>query len=202
MLKALARLIMKIWGWKLDHNLPPEAMRSVMIAAPHTSNWDFLWTRLSFYVLGIPMRVTIKDYWTKQPILGWFIVKMGGIGINRKPKVPGEERLSLTDAMANLFKEHDKLAMVVTPEGTRGLRTEWKKGFYYTALKAGVPITCGYLHYGKQKIAGVGHVVVYPTGDMEKDLQPIMEFYNTIEPKYPKLYSIDQRYLGSGEIDR
>lgn len=194
MLKALARLIMKIWGWKADPVFPQEARYSVMIAAPHTTNWDFLWMRLAFYVLEVPMRVTIKDYWTKKPVLGWIIRKMGGIGVNRKPKVAGEERLSLTDAMANLFKKHDKIAMVVTPEGTRSLRTEWKKGFYYTALKAGVPITCGYLDYGK-KLAGVGNVVIYPTGDMEKDLAPIMAFYNTIEPKYAEMFSVDQQYL-------
>lgn len=195
MLKAIARLIMWIWGWKVPlAETPPAAQRSVMIAAPHTSNWDFLWTVLGFYVLDIPMRVTIKNDWTKMFVVGWFIKKLGGVGVDRSPKKPGEERLSLTDGMANLFKEYDRLAMVVTPEGTRGLRTEWKKGFYYTALKAGVPITCGYLDYST-KTAGVGNVVVHPTGNIDQDLAPIMAFYNQITPKYPKLFSVDRRYL-------
>ncbi|MFK7933612.1 MAG: 1-acyl-sn-glycerol-3-phosphate acyltransferase [Saprospiraceae bacterium] len=197
MLKAIARFIMWIWGWSVPvTETPPEAQRSVMIAAPHTSNWDFIWTVLGFYVLDIPMRVTIKNDWTKMFIVGWIIKKVGGVGVDRSPRQPGEERLSLTDAMADLFKKHDRLAMIVTPEGTRSLRTEWKKGFYFTALKAGVPITCGYLDY-KNKLAGVGPVVVHPTGDMEKDLVPIMEFYKDIAPRYPKLFSVDQKYLPS-----
>ncbi|MEL7021715.1 MAG: hypothetical protein AAGK47_08905, partial [Bacteroidota bacterium] len=88
----------------------------------------------------------------------------------------------------------EQLAMVVTPEGSRALRTEWKKGFYYTALKAGVPITCGYLDYEK-KIAGVGPVVVYPTGNLKADLAPIMAFYKDIPPKFPHLFTIDEQYL-------
>lgn len=192
MLRLLALLILKIGGWKVDKQIPKEAYRSVMTAAPHTSNWDFVWTRVAFYVLGIPMRVTIKNDWTKFPY-GLLIKPMGGIGVDRSPRKPGEERLSLTDAMADLFNHHDKIAMVVTPEGSRSLRTEWKKGFYYTALKAGVPITFGYLDYSK-KIAGVGNVVLYPTGDIQKDMKVVMDFYATIMPKHPKKFSLDQRY--------
>lgn len=192
MLRLLALLILKIGGWNVDKQLPKEAYRSVMTAAPHTSNWDFVWTRVAFYVLGIPMRVTIKNDWTKFPY-GLLIKPMGGIGVDRSPRKPGEERLSLTDAMADIFNHHDRIAMVVTPEGSRSLRKEWKKGFYYTALKAGVPITFGYLDYSK-KIAGVGNVVLYPTGNIEKDMKVVMDFYNTIAPKYPQKFSLDQRY--------
>ena len=98
----------------------------------------------------------------------------------------------MVDAIADLFDKYDKIAVVVTPEGTRALRTEWKTGFYYIAVKAKVPIALGYLDY-KNKIAGVGKLV-YPSGDMDKDLKEIMAFYKTIPPKHPEKFSVDLRY--------
>ena len=117
---------------------------------------------------------------------------MGGIGIDRSPRKPGEERLSMTEAMADLFKKHQRLAVMVTPEGSRSLRTEWKTGFYYVAKMADVPIALGYLDYAKKE-AGVG-MMVHPSDDMESDLRKIMAFYRDIGPKYPEKFSVDLRY--------
>ncbi|MEZ4916679.1 MAG: hypothetical protein R2836_06800 [Chitinophagales bacterium] len=120
------------------------------------------------------------DHWEAYPI-------------NRTPKKEGEERPSTVQAMANMFKENDKIAVMVTPEGTRSKRTEWKTGFYHVAKLAGVPIALGFLDY-KKKLAGVGKVL-YPSDDMEKDMREIMSFYKNITGKHPEKFSVDLRYV-------
>lgn len=183
----------KLKGWTFSTDLPEEVHRCVMIASPHTSNWDFIYMAGCFEMLGITIRFTVKKELRKIPLVGWMLNKFGAIWIDRTPKKAGEKRPSMVEVMIDLFKNHDKLTLVVTPEGTRSLRTEWKTGFYQVALKAGVPICLGYLDY-KKKEAGVGGVV-WPSGDMEADLKKIMQFYNGVTPKHPAMFSVDKRYL-------
>jgi len=186
-----ARLILFILGWKVDKNLPEGVNRCVMIASPHTSNWDFPIARAAFSVLNIPVRFTIKDSWYRFPFNILFNA-LGGIPINRRPKSQGEERPSMVEAMAALFQGRDRLVVLVTPEGTRSYRDEWKSGFYHVAKIAQVPIALGYLNYEK-KIAGVGKIV-HLSEDMSADMKEIMEFYQDIPGKHPEKFSIDKRY--------
>jgi 1-acyl-sn-glycerol-3-phosphate acyltransferase len=165
-----------------------------MIAAPHTSKWDFFYARLAFVLMGIPVRITIENRYTQFPY-GPFIRALGGIGIDRTPKREGEERPSMVQAMVELFRKHRDLVMLVTPEGTRNLRTKWKTGFYHVALQANVPVALGYLDYKKRE-AGVSKVV-YPSGDMERDFREIMAFYKDIAPRWPERFSIDRDYASS-----
>ncbi len=191
MLKRLSQFLLRLSGWRLNPNIPPETQRCVIIAAPHTSNWDIWYARLGFYIMGIPLRFTIKEEWMGFPF-GPLIRAFGGLGIDRKPRKDTGERPSYVDVMAELFEEYDKIAVMVTPEGTRALRTKWKTGFYYVALKAKVPICLGYLDYAKKE-AGVGPAV-YPTGHIEADMKKIMDFYSNITGKHPKQFSLDERY--------
>lgn len=162
-----------------------------MIASPHTSNWDLLYSLAAFKMMDLPLRFTIKKEWMFFPfnhILGFF----GAIPIDRSPKVPGQARLSMVEAMANLFEGKDKICVMVTPEGTRSFRDEWKTGFYFVAKQANVPIALGYLDYAKKE-AGVGPLV-FPSEDMAGDLRKIMAFYVSIGPKHPEKFSVDKRY--------
>ncbi|MDB5227852.1 MAG: acyltransferase, partial [Bacteroidota bacterium] len=111
---------------------------------------------------------------------------------DRSPKKAGDPRPSMVEAMADLFKESKIMHVMVTPEGTRAKRTEWKTGFWHTAKMANVPILCGYLDYSR-KVAGIGKII-YPT-ELEKDMREIMEFYRDIKAKHPENFSLDQRYL-------
>ncbi len=163
-----------------------------MIAAPHTTNWDLPYTLAAFGVFRIPVRFTIKKEWLKPP-LGFIMRFLGAIGIDRRPKSARGEKISFTEAMAKLFDDHEHLAVLVTPEGTRGYVEQWKTGFYYVAKMANVPIALGFLDY-KEKHAGVGKIV-YPSDNMEADLRKIMEFYRPKNAKFPEKFSIDQRYL-------
>lgn len=189
--KLFSRFIFWLFGWTLDDHLKADFTRCVMIASPHTSNWDFIFARAAFSMMGIPIRFTVKQEWTRFPF-GWFMNGLGAIGIDRTPKKPGDPRPSMTEAMIDLFAKNKELVVMVTPEGTRKKVTKWKTGFYHVAVGAKVPIALGYLDY-KNKIAGVGKIV-YPTGDIHKDMQEITDFYRPISPKHPELFSIDLDY--------
>jgi len=178
-------------GWKVDDNIPKESHRSVMLAAPHTTNWDGILVRLALTAIGVKSYIAIKDSYTKFPI-SLLSKPMGFLGIDRSPKDPNKPRKSQIEQMAAFFERHERIALIIAPEGSRALRKEWKMGFYHVAKLANVPITFGYLDYEK-KLAGVGGFR-YLTENLSADLKPVMDFYKTIAPKFPEKFSLDERY--------
>lgn len=189
-LKVIFYILYKLKGWKRDSNVPAEAQKCVMTAAPHTSNWDIVFTAAAFLEMKVPLKFTVKKEWFKFP-MNLLMGPLGGIPIDRSPRKPGEERLSMVEAMADILKANSKIAVMVTPEGTRSRNDKWKTGFWHTAKLAGVPICLGYLDY-KTKTAGIGPVI-WPN-DLEEDMRTIVEFYNTKTPAYPELFALDTRY--------
>ena len=193
--KLISRFIFWLYGWKvgdrLKGDLRQDVMRCVMIAEPHTSNWDLIFARATFSLLDVPVKFTVKDTWMKFPF-GGIMRALGGIGIDRSHKKPGDPSPSMTEGMIDLFAKNKELSMMVTPEGTRSLRTKWKTGFYHVAVGAKVPIGLGYLDY-KNRVAGVGKML-YPSGDMDKDMREIMAFYKDIKGKNPEKFSVDLDY--------
>ncbi|WKN31339.1 1-acyl-sn-glycerol-3-phosphate acyltransferase [Porifericola rhodea] len=181
MLRIIALIIFKITGWKAKSYIPKDIKKAVMVAGPHTSNWDFVYARAALYILRVPVKFTIKKEWVRFP-LSLILNPLGAIPINRNPK--GISRTSTVDKMVQLFDERDHLIILVTPEGTRKYAKKWKSGFYFTAQRANVPIVIGYLDY-KEKEAGIG-AVFQPTGDKEKDIEEIKKFYRTKTAKYPE----------------
>jgi 1-acyl-sn-glycerol-3-phosphate acyltransferase len=189
----LGRIIIRLSGWQVDQKLKDDFRRCVVVAAPHTSNMDFVIARAAFEVMGVPVRFTIKQEWTKG-LLGSLLMYLGAIGIDRRPKQDQDQPISYVDAMVKLFGQNQELAVLITPEGSRSRQEHWKTGFYHVAKLAGVPIALGYLDY-KNKVAGIGKVI-WPGENMEDDMREIMDFYRNIHPKYPAKFSIDVRYSG------
>lgn len=176
-MKMISKFIFWLCGWKVVGDVPKELGKFIMIAAPHTSNWDLLYARGAFYIMDINVRYTIKKELFFFP-LGWFLRAMGGIPIDRKSKS------NMIDKMIALYDDYDELCILITPEATRSHSKEWKKGFYHIANGANIPISLGYLDY-KKKHAGVGPLIT-PSGDYEKDIKVIKDFYREITPKYPE----------------
>ena len=172
MLRLLSKLFFKLSGWKVVGEYPREIKKSVMTAAPHTSNWDFFYARAAFFLMGVPVRYTIKKEIMVFPF-GPILKALGAIPIDRKrsKNLAAGKKDSMVDAMVRLFDERDELVILVTPEGTRSYAPRWKTGFYHVALNAKVPVILGYLDY-KNKHAGIGPVI-YPTGDVEADIEKI-----------------------------
>ncbi len=181
-MKLLARFVFWITGWKISEGMPEGVRKAVLIAIPHTSNWDLLYARAAFYLMDVPVRFTIKKEVMVGP-LGWLISALGGIAIDRK-KVSGKRKQTYTEAMVQMLKERDELVVMVTPEGTRSYAPRWKSGFYHVALGAEVPILVGFLDY-KTKTAGIGPMII-PNGQMEEQIEELMAFGRTITGKHPK----------------
>ena len=166
---------------------PSEIKRYVLVGAPHTSNWDFIYGLATSHHMNLKnIHFTIKKEWLRFPF-NLILKPLGAVGIDRSSKRAGEERLDMVDEMAKIFKSRDKVTVVVTPEGTRKPVKRWKKGFYHVAQKANVPILLGYIDYEKKEV-GVGKVI-YPSGDIKKDMREIFDFYNTITPRYPDKFT-------------
>jgi 1-acyl-sn-glycerol-3-phosphate acyltransferase len=182
MMKSLSRFIFWITGWSFNDQWPKNVKKAVLIAVPHTSNWDLLYARAAFYLMEIPVKFTIKQEVMVGP-LGWLIKGLGGIGIDRK-RIPGGRKQTYTEAMITMLKESDDLVVMVTPEGTRSAVTKWKTGFYHIAMGAEVPILVGYLDY-KKKEAGIGPCI-YPNGNMDEQVDELKAFAKTINPKHPE----------------
>ncbi|MBL4709682.1 MAG: 1-acyl-sn-glycerol-3-phosphate acyltransferase [Flavobacteriales bacterium] len=173
----MAKFIFWMTGWKVVGENPKDLKKMVLIAAPHTSNWDLLYARAAFYIMGVPVQYTVKKELFFFP-LGAILKSLGGIPIDRKTKG------NMVDKMARFYSDYDELCIMITPEATRSYSPEWKKGFYYISQKVNIPIILGFLDY-KKKEAGIGPIV-YPTGDYEKDLEEIKSFYRTVTPKFPE----------------
>jgi 1-acyl-sn-glycerol-3-phosphate acyltransferase len=178
-------------GWVLETSLQKNFKKAVLIAAPHTSNWDFVYAMAAFNMMGIKVRFTIKKDWMKFPF-NLLMQRLGAIPIDRSAPAEGKPRKSMVEAMSELFEQNEELVVVVTAEGTRKNNKQWKTGFYHVAVNANVPILFGYLDYEK-KIAGIT-AYLHPTGNIEADMKVIMDFYKNIKGKYPENFSLDERY--------
>ena len=193
MLKAkFAKWLFHTHGWKLvGKPIPEEAQRCVFVFAPHTSNWDFYFGVAAMMGWGIPIKIAIKKVWTKFP-LGLIVNPFGGIGIDRsKSKV--RDTKGQVQNLANVFKDHQKIAFVITPEGSRSKRTQWKTGFYHIARLAKVPIVTLSGDYRKKAVE-FGPVF---TGNekLEDIMREMMEFYKPGGGKFPDQFALDERYI-------
>jgi len=179
--KFISAFILRLLGWKIIGDVDKSLKKYVMIIAPHTSFMDFIIGRLAFNVLNIKVKFLIKKEFFFFP-LGYIVKTLGGLPVDRS------KSSNLVSQVTRLFDNNKKLAVAITPEGTRKLNKHWKKGFYFIALKAGVPIIPGYLDY-KHKIAGIGEQM-QPSGNFEKDFAILKEFYKGRNARYPENYNL------------
>jgi 1-acyl-sn-glycerol-3-phosphate acyltransferase len=174
-LRTLSQVFLKCAGWKIEGALPANISKCVLIAAPHTSNWDLPYTLMTAFVLRLHIYWIGKEAIFKPPFRG-LMRWLGGISVNR------EKSSNLVAASVLAIQQADhSLQLVVPPEGTRSQVRYWKTGFYYIALGAQVPIVLAYMDYSR-KVAGLGPVF-YPTGDIEADMRSIQAFYAPFKGK-------------------
>ena len=166
-MQKLARFLLRLFGWELKV-APPPSRKYVLIGAPHTSNWDFVVGLLALWGARIRARWLGKKELFKPP-LGHLMRALGGIPVDRS------RREGLVDQVAEIFRREEEIAILITPEGTRGKAPYWRTGFYYMALKAGVPIALGYADFRRKEV-GIGGYL-YPTGDIRLDFAAIRAFY-------------------------
>ena len=174
-LRALSVGFLKLTGWKIQGTLPPGAEKSVLIAAPHTSNWDLPYMLMVAFSLQLTVYWMGKEQIFRFPFRG-LMMWLGGIPVQR------EKSNNLVAASAEAIKAASgPLQLVVPPEGTRSKTRYWKTGFYHIAVSAQVPIVMAYMDYEK-KISGLGPVFE-PTGNIEADMAQIKAFYANFKGK-------------------
>ena len=164
--------IFTVNGWTAVQENPPPRK-----AAPHTSNWYFL------YFFGLTNKLKIESYWIgKNTLFKWpwggMMRRMGGIPVNRS------KSQNMVDAMVKEFDRRDDFLLTIPPEGTRGSVKQWRTGFYYIALKAKVPLIIGLMDYSK-KSGGLGPSFM-PSGNYKADMLKLSDFYHSVTPKYPE----------------
>lgn len=179
-MKALiAKLFLAITGWKLEGEVP-EDDRVVLIAAPHTTNWDFAYLLALGFAHGYHVNWMGKHSLFRAPF-GGIMRALGGVPVQR------DRRTDLVSRMAKIFEEREHLVLTIPPEGTRGLADHWKSGFYQIAMAAKVPVHLGYLDYPSRR-GGFGPAIQL-TGDVKADMDVIRAFYADKRGKYPENFT-------------
>jgi len=172
----LSRMVLKVIGWKAT-GIVPSVPKYVMVGYPHTSNWDTLLGVLVFKSLGVKVHWVGKHTLFKKP-LGWFVKKIGGVPVIR------HDPRDFVQQMVDIFNRSKELVLTLSPEGTRTKTDYWKTGFYRIAFGANVPISMGFLDYSR-KTGGFGPLI-YPSGDMQTDLEPMKIFFASIRGRFPE----------------
>jgi len=186
LLKILGRILLFFSGWKIAGELPKSVKKTVMIAAPHTSNWDFFYCMAIFSALGVRVRFLGKKSLFKFP-LGLLMRFFGGIPIDRS------QSNNFVSAAAEMIQKSEEMILLVPVEGTRGYTENWKSGFYYIAQEAGVPISLGFLDYAKKR-GGFLPDLFYPTGNYVEDLEALQLKYKDIQGKHPQESTLYKKF--------
>jgi 1-acyl-sn-glycerol-3-phosphate acyltransferase len=173
--QRVARRILRMVGWRTEGE-PPEQQRYVLIAAPHTSNWDFPLMLLMAIRFRVPIHWLGKESLFRPPA-GWLLRRLGGVPVRRG------EPSQLVAQMAGVFADRAVFVLAVPPCATRSYSDHWKSGFYRIAEAASVPVVCSYLDYAT-KIGGFGPAIV-PSSDVRADMDVVRAFYAGKQGRYP-----------------
>jgi 1-acyl-sn-glycerol-3-phosphate acyltransferase len=169
----MGRVLWSLTGWRFSGEVP-DTSKTVVIVAPHTSNWDFPIGVVAMFALGVKVAFLGKHTlfrWPLGPIMRW----LGGISVDRRSS------RGVVQQIVDTFNDHDRLFLALTPEGTRGKVDQWRTGFYHMAHEAGVPILPVSFDWGRRRIAF--HAPVVASGDLERDLPVIREVVEGVTGK-------------------
>ena len=178
-MRLLSWLVLKLGGWKVV-NVAPDTGSYLIIAAPHTSNWDFP------LGIAIAFHLRLKVYFIAKhtlfngfagPIMRW----LGGVPLNR-----GASK-NFVGASVEIYANSENLILAIAPEGTRSSVGRWKTGFYHMAKGANVPLALAYFDFSK-RVGGIGKML-NTTKNIAADMQAIADFYEPVMGKYPNNFN-------------
>ena len=175
-------ILTKVLGWKIKGDFP-NLNKSVIIFAPHTSYWDAFFGKLYLKNIGVKHKFLSKKELFKFP-LNLLMCTYGSI--------PVSSGRNFIFQISEIFNSNKEIHIVLSPEGTRKKVTKWKKGFYYMAKEANVPIVVGYIDYKKKEIGIKG--VIRDTSNMKETMTEICSIYKNVNAKYPEDFILDKRY--------
>ena len=169
----LGKIVLFLFGWKKAGKVP-NSKNIIIIAAPHTTNWDFIFLLATAYSFRISVNWLGKDSLFRLP-LGPLLKFLGGVPVDRS------KRNNLVSSLVAQIEKGSGISLVIPPSGTRQKTEYWKSGFYRIAEAAKITLVCGYLDY-KKKEGGLG--LAFHPSNLSKDMDRIREFYEPISGKY------------------
>jgi len=175
--RSIGRFVLWSRRWSIEGDPPEDLSKYVLIAAPHTSNWDLLYLLAMSWTTGVRVSWLGKESLFPGPV-GTVLRALGGIPVVR------DQKSGLVSSLAREFAVADRLVVAFPPEGTRSRTDHWRTGFYRVACAADVPIVCSYLDYSR-RVGGFGPVIE-PIGDIAADLPLFQSFYADKRGKYPQ----------------
>ena len=179
---GFARWLLKLFGWRVEfHGLP--ATHGVIIAYPHTSNWDFIVGIFAKWSMGLPM-----NFWAKEGLftglsrftLGPLMRYWGAVQINRTGGTHGVVEQTVAHMRARPFAW-----LALAPEGTRKYQPALRSGFYRLALQLKAPLGLAYFDF-EHKVVGLTEFISL-TGTEDMDLAAIAAYYQGIKGCKPEL---------------
>lgn len=173
-IRWLSLMLLRLFRWRITGTMPNEP-RAVLISAPHTSNLDGFFTAVSSLAIGLHTYFLVKHTAFVGPF-DRLLRAVGALPVDRA------NSKNLVADMARRIRESERMWLAVAPEGTRNA-TEWKTGFYWMAVQAGVPIILIAFDYAKRETQILG--MFHPTGDIKKDLPELMARYRDVTPRHP-----------------
>ena len=176
MFQFLCKMLLKLINWQVEGTLP-DAPQYIAIVGPHTSNWDFIIGIIVRGALGQKIHFLGKLQLFKPP-WGWFFKAIGGTPVDR------HMNNKLVDAVAQIFKSNHEFTLALAPEGTRSPVKRWKTGFYHIAIAAQVPIVMIGLDFIRKTLVIIPPLEI--SGNLEKDMTVILDFYRSIKGRHPK----------------
>jgi len=182
-MKIISRNILKIFGWKLVGEFP-EIKKSVVLLAPHTSNWDFIIGRLYLHAKGINNNTLMKKEAFFFP-LSIILKFLGAIPVDRKNK-----KVNVVTQVSTQIKNSNEMNLFIAPEGTRKRASRWKKGFFYIAKESNVPIVLSFIDYKKKEVGIAANII--DSQEMNKSISEINSFYKNIGAKYPENFELEK----------
>ena len=186
--RFIGKVGLKVGRWKTVFNVPADLGNAGCIVAPHTAIADFFVGMNFYWYHGVPFKFMIKSEFFKTRLVSWCLYKIGAVRVDRGKKN------NLVEQMIEMFSQNKDTHLIISPEGTRKKVHQWKRGFYLIAEGAKVPILLGFIDY-KKRYCGV-EKVFYPTGDYEKDLAEIWDYYKSIKVmgKHPEQFNLYDLY--------
>jgi 1-acyl-sn-glycerol-3-phosphate acyltransferase len=176
--RALGRAILAALRWRVGGTVPDLA-KCVLVAAPHTSNWDF--------VVGIAAKqaLALRVHWLgKHTLFRWpfagLLRRLGGIPVDR------EAAEGIVGTAVGWFARERQLFVGVTPEGTRSRVERWKSGFHRIAVGAGVPILPIRLDWSRRMVELLP--LFMPTPDYEADLERLQALFTAEMARDPQSF--------------
>lgn len=177
-MKKISRIILKILGWTVECGCP-EGNKFIIIQAPHTSLWDFVYGWLFSRAINIKPKFLIKSKYFFWP-LGPILKMLGGV-----PVYPSKDKRFVSE-LVNQIQTSKSFILAITPEGTRKKVKRWKTGFYEISRATGLPILLTKIDYSNKKMH-LGNIF-YPTGDMQGDMRKIQGYFRASWAKHPEKY--------------